>query len=243
MTTSEVPAAYSMGRLRATSRAGTTRKPPPTPRKPVSRPTAVAVTSTLSARGHWQAKVGLKVMIGSSSSAGAATVPAVPAPRPRHWRTASRVPTTSISTAKAPSSTASGTAAEARAPATAPPSGDEAEGDAAGEQDVARAVGRDRADQRGHPDHHQRPGGGLGGALPERVDQHRHRQDRAAATERAQAEPDERAGDEGHDQGADDHASGPTRWRPTCSALSKESSMATSRRPAASSIDAATEAR
>ena len=67
ITTSEVPAAYSIGSARASTSAGTTRKPPPTPRNPVSRPTAVAVTSTFSARGHWQAKVGLKVMIGSSS--------------------------------------------------------------------------------------------------------------------------------------------------------------------------------
>ena len=66
ITTSEVPAAYAIGRLSASRSAGTTRKPPPTPRNPVSRPTTVAVTSTLRARGHWQAKVGLKVMIGSS---------------------------------------------------------------------------------------------------------------------------------------------------------------------------------
>jgi hypothetical protein len=67
ITTSEVPAAYRIGRERASTSAGTTRKPPPTPRKPVSRPTTVAVTSTLSAQGHWHAKVGLNVMIGSSS--------------------------------------------------------------------------------------------------------------------------------------------------------------------------------
>ncbi len=41
-------------------------EPPPTPRKRVSSPTTVAVISTFSARGHWQAKVGLKVMIGSA---------------------------------------------------------------------------------------------------------------------------------------------------------------------------------
>lgn len=68
MTTSEVPAAYSIGSANASSRAGTTRNPPPTPRKPVSNPTTVAVTSTFRARGHWQAKVGLNVMIGSSSA-------------------------------------------------------------------------------------------------------------------------------------------------------------------------------
>jgi len=67
ITTSEVPAAYSIGRARASTRAGTTRNPPPTPRNPVSRPTVVAVTSTFSALGHWQAKAGLNVMIGSSS--------------------------------------------------------------------------------------------------------------------------------------------------------------------------------
>ena len=33
----------------------------------MSRPTAVAVINTFRARGHWHAKAGLKVMIGSSS--------------------------------------------------------------------------------------------------------------------------------------------------------------------------------
>ena len=81
----------------------------------------MAVTSTFSARGHWQAKVGLKVMIGSSS------VRAAPARRrcrgagAAHWRHAIRPPTTSIRTANAASSTGSGTWAEALAPATAPP--------------------------------------------------------------------------------------------------------------------------
>ena len=46
----------------------------------MSRPTAVAVTSTLSARGHWQAKVGLKVMIGSSKPAAGLLLRGVRAP-------------------------------------------------------------------------------------------------------------------------------------------------------------------
>ena len=83
MTTSEVPAAYSIGSASASTSAGTTRKPPPTPRKPVSRPTTVAVTSTFSARGHWQAKVGLNVMIGSSSVARRVRLPAAGAAAPR----------------------------------------------------------------------------------------------------------------------------------------------------------------
>ena len=49
------------------SGAPLTRNPPPTPKKPVSRPTTVAVMSTFSARGHWHAKVGLNVMMGSSN--------------------------------------------------------------------------------------------------------------------------------------------------------------------------------
>ena len=52
MTSNDVPAAYRIGTPRASTRAGTTRKPPPTPRNPVSSPTAVAVTSTFRARGH-----------------------------------------------------------------------------------------------------------------------------------------------------------------------------------------------
>ena len=81
----------------------------------------VAVTSTLRARGHWHAKVGLKVMIGSSSVGRGACVPSPMDRRPRHCRTASRVPTASISTANEPSSAVPGTAVEARAPAIAPP--------------------------------------------------------------------------------------------------------------------------
>ena len=68
MTTSEVPAATGIGSPRASTRAGTTRKPPPTPRNPVSSPTTVAVTSTLTARGHWQTKRGVNAMIGSYAS-------------------------------------------------------------------------------------------------------------------------------------------------------------------------------
>lgn len=52
MTNSDVPAASSSGSPRASTRAGTTRNSPPTPRNPVSSPTTVAVTSTSNARGH-----------------------------------------------------------------------------------------------------------------------------------------------------------------------------------------------
>ena len=80
----------------------------------------MAVTSTFSARGHWQAKVGLKVMMGSSSVARVCGS-RPPARRPRTWRTTISPPTTSISTENAASSTGSATCAEALAPATAPP--------------------------------------------------------------------------------------------------------------------------
>ena len=86
------------------------------------------------------------------------------------------------------------------------------EGDAAGEQHVAGAVRRHGADQRGEADHHQRTGGGLRRALAQGVDQHRDREDRAAATERSQAEADERAGDQCDEEGH--AASGPHQVQP-----------------------------
>ena len=103
---------------------------------------------------------------------------------------------------------------------------DEPEVAPAAEQHVAGAVGGDRADQRCHADDDQRAGRGLGGALVEEVDQDGHRQDRAAAAEGAQAEPDQRPGRDREDEG---QASGPTRCRPTFSAFSKLSSIATRR--------------
>ena len=75
MTTSEVPAAYRMGSASARVRAGTTRNPPPTPRKPVSSPTPVAVTSTLTARGQSHPNPLRNEMIGSSSAVRAVDVP------------------------------------------------------------------------------------------------------------------------------------------------------------------------
>ncbi len=118
--------------------------------------------------------------------------------------------------------------------------GDRAERDPAGQQDGARPSGGDGPGQGGHADDDQRPGGRLRGTLAER-EQHGDGQDGAAAAERAQAQPDERAGNAGEEEL--DHARGPTRSRPTGSALSKESSMATRERPAASSTEAATDAR
>ncbi len=120
MITSDVPTAYVIGSARASSSAGTTRKPPPTPRKPVSRPTAVAVTSTFRARGQLQPKVGLKVMIGSSRLGRSPASGLVGSPWPSR-RQAIRAPTSSISAAKQASSTSSLTSAAPVAPAAAPP--------------------------------------------------------------------------------------------------------------------------
>jgi hypothetical protein len=69
ITSSEVPTATGIGKPRVRTSAGTTTKPPPTPKKPVSSPTAVATTSTLAARGHAQMNDGRNLMIGPSSSA------------------------------------------------------------------------------------------------------------------------------------------------------------------------------
>ena len=199
----------------------------------------MAVTSTLSARGHWQAKVGLKLMIGSSSvarapwlaAAGAATAHLAGHHHPADHEHQQRERRQQHRLGHVRGRLGAGDRAADR---------DEPEGHAPAEQHVPGAVRRDRAEQRGHADHHERPRRRLRRALPEGVDQHRDGEDGAAAAERAQAEPDQRAGDDGQDDG---HASGPTRCSPTFSALSKESSIATSVRPAASSTDAATEAR
>jgi len=118
---------------------------------------------------------------------------------------------------------------------------DDAEGDTAGEQCVACAVRRHGADQRGDAHYHQRSGGGLQRALPECVDQHRDGEDRAAAAERSQAQADKGSGAQGEEKSH--AASGPTRCSPAFAALSNSSSTATSCRPEASRIEAATEAR
>ncbi len=244
MTTREVPAAYSMGRASASTSAGTTRNPPPTPRKPVSSPITVAVTSTLRARGHWQAKVGLKLMIGSSSLARAGQLPGAGSPathlahdhgpadhehQDREGREQHRF-----------GDEGGGPGSRDRAA-----DGHEPEGHAAAEQHVPGPVRRHRAEQRGHGDDDEGSRRRLRRALPEGVDEHRNGEDRATTAERAQAQADERAGDDrDEDRGhAAPPVSGPTRWSPTFSALSKESSTATSVRPAASRTDAATDAR
>ena len=51
ITSSEVPTATGIENPRARTRAGTTAKPPPTPKNPVSSPTAVAVTHDLGRAG------------------------------------------------------------------------------------------------------------------------------------------------------------------------------------------------
>src|SRR5208282_6823254 len=45
MTSSEVPTATGMSKLRASTSAGTMTNPPPTPKKPVSRPAPVAAAA------------------------------------------------------------------------------------------------------------------------------------------------------------------------------------------------------
>ena len=168
-------------------------------------------------------------MIGSSSAR--AVVRARPGRRcaaARSWRTAISRRRRSISAANAASRTGSGTCGRGLAPATAPPMATSAERDAAAEQHVAGPVGGERADQGGRrPTTTSDPVVAWAGRLPEDVDEHRHREDGAAAAERAQAEPDERAGDDG--AGArQGHASGPDQVQPDLAALSKESSIATS---------------
>ena len=174
----------------------------------MSSPTTVAVTSTLSARGHWQANVGLKLMIGSSSARGPVSAPA-------SGSRARRAPELADGHQAGDHQQQGGERGEQdglRRPGRRPGAGrgaadrDDAERDAAAEQHVAGAVRGDGADQRGDADDDQRPGGGLRGGLAEGVDQHRDREDGAAAAERAQAEPDEQAGDDGDRQEAEGHA-------------------------------------
>src|SRR5687768_4752318 len=113
--------------------------------------------------------------------------------------------------------------------------GHRTERDAAREEDVPRPVGGHGARQGGDAHDDQGPGGGLRRGLSER-EEHGDGEDGPAAAERSQAEPDERAGDDGG-QAREGHASGPTRWSPTFSALSKVSSTATSFMPAAERND------
>ena len=247
MTTSEVPAAYCIGRARASSSAGTTRNPPPTPRNPVSsaddgggdehleRPRAGAGEG----RVEGDDRV-VECRARGVGAAGAAVVAAGVGP--------SAPPTTSIRTANAASSTSSATRLRGAGAEHGARRRHQPEGHPATEQDVAGAVRGHGTDQRGHPDHDQRAGGGLGGGLVEQVDQHRYGEDRAAAAERARGTG--RSGCRRRRRGpatsqplTSRPAAAPTRGRPAAPALSNESSTATGVRPAAASREAATEAR
>src|SRR6185437_6148865 len=119
--------------------------------------------------------------------------------------------------------------------------GHRAEREPSGEQHLAGPVGGDGTDERGDADDDKRAGGRLRGGLPEAVSEHRNGQDRPAAAERAQAEADERAGDDDDREGH--AASGTVTGRPAARALSNVSSIATGWRPAAARSDAAIEAR
>jgi len=68
ITSSEVPTATGIVKPSTRTSAGTAAKPPPTPKNPVSRPTAVAVSNTFSARGHAQENAGRSVMIATGTA-------------------------------------------------------------------------------------------------------------------------------------------------------------------------------
>jgi hypothetical protein len=205
ITTSDVPTAYSIGMARASSRAGTTRKPPPTPRKPVKSPTAVAVTTTLSAWGHWHTNRGPKLMMGSSGRLGPVTStpgpadPASLADLPGRHRDADH----EHERRESRQEHRLRNARRCAGPDDGATDRHHAEGHSAAEHHASGPVGRDCADQRGHADHDQRTGRRLGGALAEQVDQDGDRQDRAAAAQGAQAEPDQHASHAGdHEKGS-----------------------------------------
>ena len=104
--------------------------------------------------------------------------------------------------------------------------GDQSERQPLAEPDVPGAACGDGADRGGEPDDDQRPGGGLGGRLPEQVDEHRDGEDRSPAPQGSQRQADEQPG-AGRDDQHRDQASGPTIGRPAGAALSNSSSTAT----------------
>ncbi len=94
--------ATGISRPRTRVSAGTTTKPPPTPKKPVSRPTAVAVTPMRRAaarRGAGRAASGDPEAVGDAG--GVAAVRAGAFSRSRHARTSITAATASISPANA----------------------------------------------------------------------------------------------------------------------------------------------
>src|SRR5665811_1161810 len=80
ITSSEVPTATGIVNPSARTSAGTTTKPPPTPKNPVSSPTAEAVTTTFRTRGQLHVSVGRNCRTGPSSEP-ASTSPPAPARR------------------------------------------------------------------------------------------------------------------------------------------------------------------
>jgi hypothetical protein len=114
MTSSEVPTATGIGKDRASTRAGTRAKPPPTPKNPVSRPTAVAVATNVATRGQSHRK-GWKAIRGAC----AAFVRTAAGCRCRERLTIS-VATISMSAANPVSSTAGRTCPDAADPRNDP---------------------------------------------------------------------------------------------------------------------------
>ncbi|MGN6334197.1 MAG: hypothetical protein ACTHOD_21495 [Motilibacteraceae bacterium] len=76
MTSSEVLTATGIGKPSTMTSAGTMTKPPPTPKNPVSSPTTVAATSTLTARPASSRGAGLGVSRRTRSSVVAPPRPA-----------------------------------------------------------------------------------------------------------------------------------------------------------------------
>ena len=217
ITSSEVPTATGMENPSARTSAGTTAKPPPTPKNPVSSPTALAVTTTLTARGQSHTKRGVKAMIGSNASSdrpGAAA--AVPLPgdhdggndqhQDRERREQDR----------------RGDAGRQVGAVPGPGHAQDAEQQALGHPDPSGPGVGDHPGQRGDPDDDQRPGRRRDRALPQHVDQGRHGQDRAAATERAEAQPDQQPEGKGkgkHEKGSPSRSRMIRRWNAAVVAL------------------------
>lgn len=111
MTSKEVPTATGMGLRSTGTSAGTSRSPPPTPKKPVTDPTRVAVASTLAA---WAGDHRARLALFDGDAVSSLSQRGVPA------RRSIDTATMSSSAAKALSSSCGATAAEAAEPAMDP---------------------------------------------------------------------------------------------------------------------------
>ena len=213
MTNREVPTATGIGKSSASTSAGTTRNPPPTPKNPVINPTATAAMSTFAARGQAQTKpraegddrhVQRHPVTLTHADAGTGGHPAAGEHQGRDGEHQHGEPGEQHIGRHGQRQPCPGNGS--RGP-------QRPEDDPLQHPDMTVPAVREHPEHRGHPDDDQRPGGRRAGVHPQQVHQRRDGQDRPAAAERTQAEPDQQSDRDRDDQHGRDRLAHPAAQR------------------------------